>query len=311
MNYRYLFGPVQSRRLGISLGIDLVETKRCSLDCVYCECGATADLSLERAEHIPAHVIIAELNDFLAGNPTLDFITFGGSGEPTLNTAIGPLIRFIKSSYPQYKCALLTNGTLLYLPEVRKDILPFDIVLPNLDAVSHAAFEKLNRPHEKLKNRTIIEGLIAFRHEYAGTIWLEVFIVPGINDTPSEIALIRATALRIKPERLQLNTLDRPGACDWVKPVSLDRMQAIARDLAPLPVEIISRHSANPALWKAMEVTADSIRSLLARRPSTIEEIAALTGITINETMLVLDSLLKTGSITKHTVENRTFYRAF
>jgi wyosine [tRNA(Phe)-imidazoG37] synthetase (radical SAM superfamily) len=311
MNYRYLFGPVQSRRLGVSLGIDLVETKRCSLDCVYCECGSTAELSLERAEHIPAHAIIAELNHILSGNPALDYITFGGSGEPTLNTAIGPVVRFIKSSYPQYKCALLANGTLLYLPEVRKDILPFDIVLPNLDAVSHTAFEKLNRPHKNLHNRTIIEGLIAFRREYAGTIWLEVFIVPGINDTPSEIALIRATALRIKPDRLQLNTLDRPGTCDWVKPAPLDRLQAIARDLAPLPVEIISRQSADPALWKAMEVTADSIRSFIARRPSTIEEIAALTGITINETALVLDSLLDTGSITSHTVGNRTFYRTF
>jgi wyosine [tRNA(Phe)-imidazoG37] synthetase (radical SAM superfamily) len=311
MNYRYLFGPVQSRRLGVSLGIDLVETKRCSLDCVYCECGSTADLSLERAEYIPATAIIAELDDFLSRTPALDYITFGGSGEPTLNTAIGPLIRFIKSSYPRYKCALLTNGTLLYLPEVRKAIFPFDIVLPNLDAVSHTAFEKLNRPHKNLQNRTIIEGLIAFRREYAGTIWLEVFIVPGINDTPSEIALIRATALRIKPDRLQLNTLDRPGTCDWVKPAPLDRLQAIARDLAPLPVEIISRHSADPALWKAMEVTADSIRSLIARRPSTIEEIAALTGITINETALVLDSLLKTGSITSPTVGNRTFYRTF
>ena len=311
MNYRYLFGPVQSRRLGVSLGIDLVETKRCSLDCVYCECGSTADLSLERAEYIPATAIIAELDDFLSRTPALDYITFGGSGEPTLNTAIGPLIRFIKSSYPRYKCALLTNGTLLYLPEVRKDILPFDIVLPNLDAVSHTAFENLNRPHKNLQNRTIIEGLIAFRREYAGTIWLEVFIVPGINDTPSEIALIRATALRIKPDRLQLNTLDRPGACDWVKPASLDRLQEIARDLAPLAVEIISRHSADPALWKATEVTADSIRSLIARRPSTVEEIAALTGVTINETALVLDRLLNTGSITSHTVGNRTFYRTF
>jgi wyosine [tRNA(Phe)-imidazoG37] synthetase (radical SAM superfamily) len=311
MNYKHLFGPVQSRRLGVSLGIDLVNTKLCSLDCVYCECGATVDLSLERSEHIPAHAIIAELNDLLSGNPALDYITFGGSGEPTLNTAVGPVVRFIKSSYPQYKCALLTNGTLLYLPEVRRELLPFDIVLPNLDAVSHTAFEKLNRPHKKLENRTIIEGLISFRREYAGTIWLEVFIVPGVNDTPSEIALIRATALRIKPDRLQINTLDRPGTCDWVTPAPLDRLQAIARDLSPLPVEIITRNARDATLWKAVDVSPDSLRGLIARRPSTVEEIAALTGITINETALILDRLLDTGAITVHSVENRTFYRIF
>jgi wyosine [tRNA(Phe)-imidazoG37] synthetase (radical SAM superfamily) len=311
MDYQYLFGPVQSRRLGVSLGIDLVDTKLCSLDCVYCECGATADLSLKRAEHIPADAIQAELHDFLSGNPTLDYITFGGSGEPTLNTAIGPLVRYIKSSFPRYKCALLTNGTLLNLPEVRREILPFDTVLPNLDAVSQPVFEKLNRPHQDLDNRTIIEGLIAFRKEFPGTIWLEVFIVPGINDSTEEILRIRETALRIDPNRLQLNTLDRPGTCGWVTPAGLERLQTIARMLAPLPVEIIARSARDTTLWKAKDVSPDSIRSFLARRPSTVEEIATLTGITINETTQILDSLLAGGSITSHTVGGRTFYRTF
>jgi wyosine [tRNA(Phe)-imidazoG37] synthetase (radical SAM superfamily) len=311
MDYKYLFGPVHSRRLGVSLGIDLVDTKRCSLNCVYCECGSTTELTLERAEHVRAAAIIAELDDFLSRKPQLDYITFGGSGEPTLNTAVGTLVQYLKSTHPDYKCALLTNGTLLYLPEVRRDLQLFDIVLPNLDAVSHAAFEKLNRPHRELDNRTVINGLIAFRNEYSGTIWLEVFIVPGINDTPSELALIRATALRIKPDRLQLNTLDRPGACDWVKPVPLDRLQAIARDLAPLPVEIITRQANEPALWKGMAVSADAVRSLIARRPSTVEEIAALSGITINEASLMISRLLDSGLISAFPLGTRTFYRTF
>jgi wyosine [tRNA(Phe)-imidazoG37] synthetase (radical SAM superfamily) len=311
MNYRSLFGPVHSRRLGVSLGIDFVDSKRCSLDCIYCECGRTASLSTVRAEYVRAETIIAELTDFLAGAPRLDYITFGGSGEPTLNTAIGPVVRFIKSSFPQYKCALLTNGTLLHLPEVRQEALPFDIVLPNLDAVSPEAFTKINRPHADLDNSVIINGLIAFRAEYKGTIWLEMFIVPGINDTPEEIALIKEASLRIAPDRVQLNTLDRPGACDWVMPAPLTLLQSIARDLAPLPVEIITRNARNLALWKKGDVSLDAVQSLIARRPSTVEEIASLSGLTINESLGLLSTLIEKKALSSHTVGNRTFYRIF
>ncbi|MBN1128841.1 MAG: radical SAM protein [Chitinispirillaceae bacterium] len=309
MTYRTLFGPVTSRRLGISLGVDCLDAKRCSLDCVYCECGTTVHLTTERAEYVEADAIIAELSDYLKNAPNLDYITFGGSGEPTLNNGIGRVIRFLKSSFPQYHCALLTNGTLFYLEEVRRDVLPFDIVLPNLDAVSQGAFDQLNRPHTNLRNETIINGLVAFRAEYRGTIWLEVFIGPGINDTPEEIRLLRDAALTIAPDRVQLNTLDRPGTCDWVSPAPLPLLKSIARDLAPLPVEIISRSAADPALWKKKDISPDAIRSLIARRPSTIEEIAAVTGLTINETNSVLSGLLGQKTITATSVHNRTFYR--
>ncbi len=243
MNYKHLFGPVQSRRLGISLGIDLVGAKICSLDCVYCECGSTATLTLERQEYVRADAIIGELKDYLKSRPKLDFITFGGSGEPTLNTGFGRVVRFIKESYPEYPCALLTNGTLFYLPDVRRDALPFDLVLPNLDAVSNTAFARLNRPDMELDNGRIIEGLVAFRKEFKGPIWLEVFIVPGINDNDAELKLLKEAALKINPDRVQLNSLDRPGACDWVAPATGDHLRAIARSFAPLPVEIISRNA--------------------------------------------------------------------
>ena len=146
-NYSYLFGPVQSRRLGVSLGIDMVQSTICSLDCVYCECGKTGRLTLERQAYADADAIIAELSAFLSTAPALDYITFGGRGEPTLDTGLGRVVRFLKRSFPRYACALLTNGTLLHLPDVREEVAPFDLVLPNLDAVSDAAFRKLNRPH--------------------------------------------------------------------------------------------------------------------------------------------------------------------
>jgi wyosine [tRNA(Phe)-imidazoG37] synthetase (radical SAM superfamily) len=309
MRYSFLFGPVQSRRLGVSLGIDMVQSKICTLDCVYCECGATAALTLERKEYAPAAAIIRELESYLGDKPKIDYLTFGGSGEPTLNTALGPVVAFLKKSFPEYPCALLTNGTLFYLPEVRREVLPFDMVLPNLDAVSDAAFAKLNRPDRGLDTTRIIDGLIDFRKEFTGTIWLEVFIVPGINDTVEELKLLKEAAQKINPDRVQLNSLDRPGACDWVTPATVDQLLAIARAFAPLPVEIISRQPLPPASEQTISAGQEAIKSLIARRPSTIEEIASHCNLTINEANAVLARLVASGSVAVEMVGKRTFYR--
>jgi len=309
MNYRYLFGPVQSRRLGVSLGVDMVMSTICSLDCVYCECGNTTNRTLVRKEYVPADAIIKELTDCLAQLPAIDFVTFGGSGEPTLNSGLGRIVRYLKREFPRYRCALLTNGTLLYLPEVRDEILPFDMVLPNLDAVSQSVFDVINRPSPGLDNERIIEGLIAFRREYRGAIWLEIFIVPGVNDTQAELSLLKAAATRIGPDRVQLNSLDRPGACDWVKPATAEHLESLAHFFAPLPVEIIARRICSGAQWKEGEASPDAILSLLARRPSTIEEISALTGLTINRAADVMRGLIADRSVIAQTVERRTFFR--
>lgn len=310
INYSCIFGPVQSRRLGVSLGVDMVRSKTCSLNCVYCECGATTTLTLERREYSPADTIIAELRAYLKTGPALDYITFGGSGEPTLNTGLGRVARYLKNKFPGYRRALLTNGTLFFLPEVRKECLGFDLVLPNLDAVSGAVFSKVNRPHPDLDNAVVIQGLSAFRKEYKGAVWLEVFIVPGINDTPGELQLLGETARSINPDRVQLNTLDRPGTCDWVIPAAGDMLQSVAKYFYPLPVEIITRHAQNMPLWDRTGVTPETIRSFVARRPSTLEEIASVAGMTINETSAMLSALTASQSIISYTVGTRTFYRA-
>lgn len=309
MKYSYLFGPVQSRRLGISLGIDLVPSKTCSLDCVYCECGRTTDLVLERREYADSAKIIGELTHYLSTKPRLDHITFGGSGEPTLNTGTGRIVRFLKESFPQYKCALLTNGTLFYLPEVREEVLPFDIVLPSLDAVSDAVFAKVNRPHGELENNAVIKGLIEFRKSYKGLLWLEVFIVPGINDSPQELALFKKAITEINPHRVQLNSLDRPGTCGWVRPASMEKLQEIAGFFSPLPVEIISRQTKNTPLPQAADRASDSILAMIARRPSTVEEIAAFAGLTINEAEKILSMLEKSKKVNLQVTGNKTFYR--
>jgi wyosine [tRNA(Phe)-imidazoG37] synthetase (radical SAM superfamily) len=309
MNYTHLFGPVQSRRLGVSLGVDMVTAKTCSLDCAYCECGRTEVLTLERKEYVPANELIAELTDYLKTGPSLDYITFGGSGEPTLNTGLGRVIRFLKKDFPEYRCALLTNGTLFFLPAVRKECMKFDVVLPNLDAVSRAVFKKINRPHRELDNEKIIKGLSAFRDEYKGMIWLEIFIVPGINDTPEELDKIIESARTINPDRVQLNTLDRPGVCDWVKPASVERLTTIAGFFSPLPVQIISREKTSSSLWESSGVNQDTIRSLIARRPSTADEISRMAGLTINQTVAMLSALIATRAVIPYSVGTRTFYR--
>jgi wyosine [tRNA(Phe)-imidazoG37] synthetase (radical SAM superfamily) len=309
MNYTYLFGPVQSRRLGVSLGIDMLRSKTCSLNCVYCECGTTAMLTLERKEYASAGAIISELTEYLKAEPKLDYITFGGSGEPTLNTALGRVVRHIKKTYPNYPCALLTNGTLFFLPDVRDEASVFDLVLPNLDAVSVTAFNKINRPHHGLTPQRIIDGLISFRNVYHGLIWLEVFIVPGINDTDEELKLLREAAEKIRPDRIQLNTLDRPGTCTWVKSSTAADLHRISRTFSPLPVEVIARHDVKTPLWESADVSQEMILSLISRRPSTAEEIAGIAGQTINQIQAVLSSMVTAKTIVPYSVGNRTFYR--
>lgn len=309
MSYHYLFGPIQSRRLGASLGIDMVKSTICSLDCIYCECGKTAVRTLERKAWVEADAIIGELTDFLKKLPAIDYVTFGGRGEPTLNSGLGRIVRFVKHSFPQYRCALLTNGTLFHLPEVREEVLPFDLVLPNLDAVSPEAFAAINRPDPGLDNEKVIDGLVSFREEYRGEIWLEIFIVPGINDTDAELSLLRDAAARIRPDRVQLNSLDRPGAYDWVNPASPEHLESLAHWFAPLPVEIITRATVSGSTLNDVAASPETILSLLARRPSTIEEISGLTGLTVNRATAVIEKLIANRSIAAQTVGNRTFFR--
>ena len=248
MNYKRIYGPVKSRRLGDSLGVDMMPLKVCSLDCVYCECGATTELTTARREYIPASDIIAELDDYLTNNTPPAFVTFGGSGEPTLNSGLGKIIRHIKEKFPSQKIALLTNSTLLNDRELRDEILPCDLILPSLDAVSDDAFRKINKPEASISCAEIIAGLRLLSAEHKksggggvdkGEIWLEVFIAAGINDNDREIAWFKNVITEINPTRVQLNSLDRPGTVSGLSPVPRSVLAVIASKLAPLPVEIV------------------------------------------------------------------------
>ena len=225
-----LFGPVHSRRLGQSLGIDLIKFKTCTFNCVFCECGPTTALQTQRGIFVPASAVMQELESFFAGfNSALDVLTFSGGGEPTLAANLGEVIKEIKKKYSQYKLCLLTNSTLLPDPQVRAEILPVDITIASLNAVSEDIFTKINRPANDITSAKVQNGLLEFKQNYPGKLLLEIFIVPGLNDTAEELVNLRDFARVLKPNGIQLNSLDRPSAESWVKPATPEKMLEIKK----------------------------------------------------------------------------------
>jgi wyosine [tRNA(Phe)-imidazoG37] synthetase (radical SAM superfamily) len=238
MKLKHIFGPVISRRLGKSLGIDLIPFKTCSLDCIYCECGKTNNLTIRRAEYVPTEEVIQELDNYLSTSPDLDYVTFSGSGEPTLHSGIGKIISFLKTNYPDYRIALLTNSTLLSDKDLLEEIKDLDLIIPSLDAVLEKTFSKINRPIASISVEDIINPLINLRDTFQGLIWLEIFIIPGVNDSREEIDKFKEIIKKINPDKIQLNSLDRPGTENWIKKANQSRLEEIARKLGD-KVEIV------------------------------------------------------------------------
>jgi len=212
MNYKYIVGPIISRRLGVSLGIDPIPSKTCSFDCLYCEVTKTNNKTIERKEYINAYDILNELKHYLENSTKkLDYITFSGSGEPTLNSKIGYIIKEIKK-LTNIPVAVITNSSIIDRKDVRNDIINADLIIPSLDAVTESVFKKIDLPHKSIKIENIINGLIELRKEYNGQIWLEVLILKNYNDNIEEIKKIAEVAKKIKPNKIQINSLDRAPA---------------------------------------------------------------------------------------------------
>ena len=307
MKYKYLFGPVPSRRLGVSLGVDLVPLKTCTLDCVYCECGKTTNLTTTRKEYVPVQAVIAELGDYLAGNPSLNYITFAGSGEPTLNTGIGAIINFLKNYFPQYKLCVLTNGTLLTDPAIRFSVERVDLIIPSLDAATEKVFQQVNRPHQVLNCAAMIDGLIKLRQEYKGKLKLEVFIVPGLNDIPKELSMLKKAISSIKPDHVQLGTLDRPGTEDWVKTADNRKMKEIALYLGN--AELISDFQSRQRIASFNESYSSQILKTLLRRPCTIEDLQQVLNLHPAEIQKYINYLLELGKIEMEQKERGIFLK--
>ena len=307
--YKYLFGPVPSRRLGMSLGIDLVPQKVCSLNCVYCECGSTTQLTIDRKEYVPYDIVTQELVHYFQNNTAPDYITFSGSGEPTLNSRIGDIIQFIKHNIPSIPIAVLTNGTLLYQKQIRKELLEADVVLPSLDAASDLTFRKINRPFHDLDIDKYIKGLVDFRNEFKSQIWLEVFIIPGYNDNSNDLDLLKKAFKRINPDNIQLNTLDRPGAVSKIRSASREELQKIIDYWQLENVEIVAKSSKRKDVQSYREDIGTAILETIQRRPCTLDDLAKILGLHINEINKYLDVLESDGKI-ESTRQNRgIFYK--
>jgi wyosine [tRNA(Phe)-imidazoG37] synthetase (radical SAM superfamily) len=307
--YKYLFGPVPSRRLGMSLGVDLVPKKVCSLDCVYCEVGKTSKLSLDRKEYILLDKIKEELSSYFQNNPDPDFITFSGSGEPTLNSKIGEVLQFIKHTKPNIPVALLTNGTLLYDAAVRDAIEDADVVLPSLDAATEETFKKINRPQADLSIEKYIGGLIEFSKDFKGEIWLEIFILPGYNDTPEELAALRKVLVQINPDRIQLNTLDRPGTVPHLRGATQAEMQKVAEMLEMPQTTIVAAAAERKGTQAYRNDIATTIMETIVRRPCTLDDLSKILGLHVNEINKYLDVLAAEEKVEAVELERGTFYQ--
>ncbi len=309
-NKSHLFGPILSRRLGMSLGVDLVPAKVCNLDCVYCECGRTTTKTVATDNYIDPDVIIEELDTLFKNNPPhIDIVTFTGSGEPTLNRGLGKVVEFLKENYPQYNIGILTNSGLLNNEDIRKELYRFDYVLPSIDAMFQDSFIKVNNPAEEHHCDDIIEGLRTFAKEYDGTLWIEMFILPGVNDTPEELAAFKEFFEDIKPTRIQINSMDRPGTCSWVEAPPMERLIEIEEFFKPLPVEIISRKAKEVDFAAKSTVDTEHIVDAIFRRPLTAEDLAVSYGISINELDAIMDKLAKSNRVERSRIGGRLFYK--
>lgn len=303
--FHYLFGPVPSRRLGLSLGVDVIPKKLCTLDCIYCEVGKTDMRGLRRKEYVPAREVLAELERALREYTQLDFITFSGSGEPTLNSKLGMMIHELKLM-TRIPIAVITNGTLLFREDVRRDLLEADVVLPSLDAATQETFQKINRPHPQLKIETIIEGLKLFRSEYTGKLWLEVLVVEGVNTSDADLTKLREAIEYINPDRVQLNTVIRPPAESVARPVSPERLEMIKGYFGER-CEVIGTFTKEP-VQQTTQIDTQAVIALLRRRGMTANEIGLALGVTPRAAQHALETLQHEGLVIPSIHADTTYY---
>jgi wyosine [tRNA(Phe)-imidazoG37] synthetase (radical SAM superfamily) len=287
-DYRHLFGPVPSRRFGRSLGIDLTPHKTCSLDCVFCQLGRTRQTTLERRAWVPTDAVIEEIRHWLQTDGVADYLTLSGSGEPSLHSDFGQVLAFLRDQ--PIPSVLLTNGTLFNLPEVREAAALARVVKISLSAWNQQSFEWVNRPHQKIRFNTFMEGLRKFRQGYDGQLWLEVFLLAGINAMPAQVEKIADLARELSPDRIHLNTIARPPAEDFAAAVPMQQMEQLGILFDP-PARIAT----GITVHRSKQTRADEARilAMLQRRPCTIQQIEAAFGLHINEVSKTLGQLMQ------------------
>jgi len=301
----YIFGPVPSRRLGRSLGVDLVPLKTCSYDCIYCQLGNTTCKTMERKEWVPLDDVLEELEEKLSSQP--DYITLSGSGEPTLYSRCDELIDRIKAM-TDVPVAVLTNGSLLWQEEVRKQLMRADLVVPSLDAGDEVMFRLVNRPHEDVSFERMLAGLVDFRREFRGDYWIEVFMLGAYTAIKADFAKLVGGVGLIGPDRVQLNTVTRPPAESFAVGISRERLTELARMFNP-PAEVIADFR---GVHGQAEFTAsrEDVLNLLRRRPCSMDDIANGLSMHRNEVVKYIEHLSDEGLLLQTQTEGRLYYRA-
>ena len=302
---RFVYGPVLSRRLGFSLGVDILPFKTCSLNCIYCQLGPSVRTTGRRRAYFEPRDILAQIRAALAAAPRVDHITFSGSGEPTLNKNLGRIIRAVKRT-TRVPVAVLTNATLLSRKDVRADLLAADVVVPSLDAAEPRLFKAVNRPHPSLKAGRVVKGLARFRREFKGQIWLEIMLVKGVNDAPGHVRALKDAIDLIHPDRIQLNTVVRPPAEASARPLTARELDRIRRALGNRAEVIVDFEKKGPARGCA-DLKA-SISAVVKRRPVTAGDISASLSAPRGEVLEALRRLRESGKIRTVRHSRKTFY---
>jgi len=304
--YKYLFGPVPSRRLGRSLGIDVTPFKNCSYDCIFCQCGSTIQHVTERGKFVPFNEVCTELEQWLTEDGRADYITFAGSGEPTLYSRLGELIDFIKAR-TEIPVIVLSNGTLFHRLDVCEEAAKADIVKMSLSAWDNASLQKINRPAPGLSFETMYSGEQNFRQYFNGQLWLEVFLIEGVNAEREQVQKIAAIVAGIAPDKIHLNTAVRPATEADVRPVDKEKLESFC-DLFTPRAEVIASFEAAPATVTS-KLNADSLVCLIHRHPSTAEQLAAITGDDIGAILEVLAPLIKEGKLQLEERNGDAYYK--
>jgi len=306
---RYVYGPVFSRRLGRSLGVDLVPFKVCTYDCIYCQLGRTTHHTVARWDYVSVRAVLAEVEAALATGPAPDVIGLAGSGEPTLNRRLGEIIAKIKER-TAVPVAVLTNGSLLSQAWVRADLARADIVLPSLDAADADQFQLVNRPHRALHFETMVQGLAEFTRSFHGEVWLECLLLAGLTDDSDTVTRLARWVERIGPARVQLSTLARPGTEARARAVPRQRLVEHTRRFGSAQVEVVGGRDDDSQRDGALAGPADGpILALLNRRPCTVADMAAGLGMAAPAVNKCLDGLLAKGVVEVVQSPGGVFYR--
>jgi wyosine [tRNA(Phe)-imidazoG37] synthetase (radical SAM superfamily) len=302
---KYVFGPVPSRRLGFSLGVDILPYKTCSFDCIYCELGPTTCRTIALTEPVSIKDVLSEVDACLASpRQRIDWLTISGSGEPTLHPELGTLIRAIKKKYA-LPLALITNGSLFFDPAVVERVKEADLIIPSLDTVDPEAFQVINRPHPELRIASIVEGLIRLGRLASPRIWLEVLFLRGINDQPAQIEALCRAIEKINPEKVQINTVVRPPVESFARALDYRALEVIRNKMGSR-AEIIAPPTAK--VDRQNEMLESEILALVARRPCTAEDLSRLTGLSPQQTEALLHRLQGQQQIDRQVFNRKDFF---